>query len=186
MGIDIYVEWNGQTDADKETQRTGWSTRAGHVGYLREAYHGGPYATRVLLPEAFAAGGDPVRITAATLRERLSRTVLAALVRDLVLYQNGDPGKLTVPAGVPAGDDLGGMLTRLAPTIIGRLRASRLQPEDFEKDVPEETIVLAGMQIALGSRFGWLPPFAQSYVDFVDLVGKLEAENKEPMIVAST
>ena len=29
------------------------SIEHGHVGYLREAYHGAPYATRVLMPEAF-------------------------------------------------------------------------------------------------------------------------------------
>ena len=53
MGIDIYMNWDGITDDEKKAQYTGFSTTSGDVGYLREAYHGGPYATETLLPEAF-------------------------------------------------------------------------------------------------------------------------------------
>jgi hypothetical protein len=42
MGIDIYAEWRGQTDAESDAQVAGFSGVHGHVGYLREAYHGGP------------------------------------------------------------------------------------------------------------------------------------------------
>jgi hypothetical protein len=40
MGVDIYAEWNGMSDADKRAQVTGFSVEHGHVGYLREAYAG--------------------------------------------------------------------------------------------------------------------------------------------------
>lgn len=53
MGIDIYMTWDDMTADDVENQFTGFDTTAGDVGYLREAYHGGPYATEVLVPEAF-------------------------------------------------------------------------------------------------------------------------------------
>ena len=53
MGIDIYARWKGQTEAEEQAQNTGFSAVHGHVGYLREAYHGEPYATRYLAAEAF-------------------------------------------------------------------------------------------------------------------------------------
>lgn len=45
------------TEHERRAQQTGFSVVHGHVGYLREAYHGEPYATRVLVPEAFVPGG---------------------------------------------------------------------------------------------------------------------------------
>ncbi|MDA1062212.1 MAG: hypothetical protein O2895_04805, partial [Chloroflexi bacterium] len=66
---------------------------AGDVGYLREAYHGGPYATHVLMPEAFAAApgidsdrSGGVRIPSATLRERLDEACDVAIVRARAVY----------------------------------------------------------------------------------------------------
>ena len=35
MGTDIYLEWDGMTDEEKEAQITGFSIRAGDKGYLR-------------------------------------------------------------------------------------------------------------------------------------------------------
>ena len=51
MGIDLYARWDGMTEAEAEAQITGFSITAGSVGYLREAYHGGPYVTAWLAPE---------------------------------------------------------------------------------------------------------------------------------------
>jgi hypothetical protein len=53
MGIDAYAKWDGQTAAERDAQITGYSIVSGHVGYLREAYHGEPYATKVLFPECW-------------------------------------------------------------------------------------------------------------------------------------
>src|SRR5436190_22708981 len=52
-GIDIYAHWSGKTAAEERAQINGLSVAHGHVGYLREAYDGEPYATRELVPEAF-------------------------------------------------------------------------------------------------------------------------------------
>lgn len=60
MGIDLYARWEGMTKDEKEAQYTGFAG-AGEAGYIREAYHGDIYATRVLIPEAFedaAFGAD--------------------------------------------------------------------------------------------------------------------------------
>lgn len=101
MGIDIFAHRRDQTDS---------------IGYLRESYHGGPYATRELMPESwdlsqarqYAPGGglalceydlenedgDPacsgVPIAAALLIERLPRAVLAKLTRLATVYDDGD------------------------------------------------------------------------------------------------
>jgi len=87
MGIDIYARWKNQTEQEREAQITGFSLVSGHVGYLREAYHGEPYATQILVPEAFAtnlAGDDRKygpKIPAALMRARLPRAIAAAIER---------------------------------------------------------------------------------------------------------
>src|SRR3972149_1041425 len=89
MGIDIYAVWKNQTEEEHKSQLTGFSVCHGHVGYLREAYHGSPYATRYLVSEAFEKEGACVKISASILRERLSKTLEIACERNTKLY-NGD------------------------------------------------------------------------------------------------
>jgi hypothetical protein len=89
MGIDIYAEWDGMSQDDEAAQVTGFSVEHGQVGYLREAYHGGPYATRLLVPEAFEEG--EAEIPAALLRERLRAVLEAAEQREKVVYGETDP-----------------------------------------------------------------------------------------------
>ena len=116
MGIDIYLTWDDITDDEKQAQYTGFHTTAGNVGYLREAYHGGPYATRTLVPEAFEwtqeignlmscaemAGCElpddlldlldrGVPMQAETLQDRLGETVLRARERIDKVYPDMDP-----------------------------------------------------------------------------------------------
>jgi len=122
MGIDIYMRWNDQTEEEEQAQYTGFSIVHGHVGYLREAYHGDPYATRVLVPEAFDEDCDAAAIPAATLRERLPDTLDAARRRELLIYESDEE------------------------RVAGVLR---------------------------------------SYEQFVELAERLEAEGREPRIVAS-
>ena len=86
MGIDIYARWRGQTDEEAEAQICGFDVGKGSVGYLREAYHGEPYATRYLLGEAFASADGTARIPAALLRARLPRTLELAMKREVLVY----------------------------------------------------------------------------------------------------
>ena len=81
MGIDIYAKWDGMTEAEENAQVIGFS---GQVGYLREAYHGEPYATKVLVPEAFEESRVPIH--AATLRDRLPATLIVAEQREREIY----------------------------------------------------------------------------------------------------
>ena len=83
MGIDVYAHWSGKTAADARAQITGFSVEHGHVGYLREAYDGEPYATRVLVPEAFEGETE---IPASVLRARLPETLRVATDRQAHLY----------------------------------------------------------------------------------------------------
>ncbi|MDP2659512.1 MAG: hypothetical protein Q8R28_02120 [Dehalococcoidia bacterium] len=86
MGIDIYARWKDQTQ--EEANRIDWfSVEDGHVGYLREAYHGEPYATRHLVAEAFASDRGEARIPAAVLRKRLPETIRLAKERQRVVYK---------------------------------------------------------------------------------------------------
>lgn len=72
MGIDIYLKWDGMDEEAKNAQATGFDTTAGATGYLREAYHGGPYATKMLVREAFESETCEAEIPASILRERLT------------------------------------------------------------------------------------------------------------------
>ncbi|MFA6973142.1 MAG: hypothetical protein WC238_00185 [Parcubacteria group bacterium] len=86
MGIDIYAHWKNQTPKQKQEQMTGFSTAHGHVGYLREAYHGNPYATHYMFQEVFAKKGE-AKIPAKILRERLPRTLELVEERERRIYK---------------------------------------------------------------------------------------------------
>lgn len=96
MGIDVYMRWNNQTENEIQAQYTGFSIVHGHVGYLREAYHGEPYATKVLVPEAWTDGssGDGIAIPAATLRARLADVEAAVQKRHENLYPDDSPADI--------------------------------------------------------------------------------------------
>ena len=86
-------------DGEEEAaQITGFSAVSGHVGYLREAYHGEPYATRVLVPEAFEeSAADGVPIPAARLRERLPQALQTAIERERQLYGDASASESSPP-----------------------------------------------------------------------------------------
>lgn len=91
MGFDVYLRWPNQTEEERQAQYTGFSIVHGHVGYLREAYHGEPYATKVLVPEAFDAadnGEGGVPIPAAVLRQRLPKALAACKKRHTTIYKD--------------------------------------------------------------------------------------------------
>lgn len=89
MGIDIYAKWRGQSEDARRAQTEAWaSIDAGGAGYLREAYHGAPYATRYLVAEAFATGR--ATIPAAVLKGRLPKALELVEERERKLYQGND------------------------------------------------------------------------------------------------
>ena len=91
MGIDIYAKWNGQTEDERTAQRSAWlSTESGAAGYLREAYHGEPYATLFLCAEAFASKTGEARIPARTLRGCLNQALAFVEERERTIYHSDD------------------------------------------------------------------------------------------------
>ncbi len=88
MGIDIYAHWDGQTEEELDEQyRSIFENASPNRGYLREAYHGEPYATHYLLSEVFESGGIAY-IPAMLLRERLPETIRLAKEREQALYNS--------------------------------------------------------------------------------------------------
>jgi hypothetical protein len=89
MGIDIFACWNGQSESEDRAQAAAWlTTTAGGKGYLREAYHGAPYATKYLCAEAFKYGD--ACIPAVLLRDRLPHTLTLVEERARTLYDASD------------------------------------------------------------------------------------------------
>ena len=70
MDIEVCAQWDRMSMEEAAAQLSGkFSNDYGDVGYLREPYHGTPYATEALVPEALRYGR--ARIAASDLRKRL-------------------------------------------------------------------------------------------------------------------
>ncbi len=74
MDIEVCAQWDYMSMQEAAAQlggkfNTEYGVEAGSVGYLREPYHGEPYATKTLVPEAFRYGR--ARIAAVELQKRL-------------------------------------------------------------------------------------------------------------------
>ncbi len=180
MGIDIYLGWKGQTEAEKEAQYTGFSINAGTVGYLREAYHGSPYATRYLLQEAMEAEGE-APIAAAVLRERLPATVMLATYRRHILYGEGEAlgGHIKIE-GDFTPDKLLGALAGIFAHLEESGRGSK--EKALVANMTEEQI--RATKALIESRN--LPDYALAFVHFVELADRKEAETGEPCVIQAS
>jgi hypothetical protein len=83
-GIHIYAEWTGMTESERAAQWGCCGVENGHVGYLREAFDGEPYATKALVPEAFELDRAP--IYAEKLQARLPDVLEIAEQREREIY----------------------------------------------------------------------------------------------------
>lgn len=158
MGIDIYARWSGQTNQEKEAQITGFDATVGGLGYLREAYHGGPYATKYLLREAFAAKKHRATIRAKVLRERLPLTLDIVRYRNRKVYGGAKGEELPLDESVPA-------VMQIADT----LKQKGWQPvnlTDYDPQLEEEIV--------------------QSFTDFVELCERKEAETGKPVTIIAS
>jgi hypothetical protein len=87
MGIDIYLEWDGMTEKEKDKQYTGFVPK-GKVGYLREAYHGGPYPSKFLITENWERQPEEgFSIPNKVLRKRLPKVIKAIITRETKIYK---------------------------------------------------------------------------------------------------
>jgi hypothetical protein len=172
MGIDIYASWRDQSEAEASEQVTGFSAVAGKVGYLREAYHGGPYVTKYLVAEAFASQDGEAAIPARTLRERLPAAVLMHLYREQKLYGNGkDPSRLEDIAALKAA------LANISTSEVGD--ASHI---DFVAALLPESIETAKRLIVTGM----LSDTARALVDFVALCERKERQTGQPCTITAS
>jgi hypothetical protein len=176
MGIDIYARWKGQTRRERKDQQTGFSTIHGHTGYLREAYHGGPYVTRFLVREAFETDDCEAHIPAAVLKSRLPQAVVLSLIRHQLVYNDQVPHMLNaekpeeIIAAVAKMFAAGGEVEQARKGEEGD-RLARSMPLELVKETIER----------IASRN--LPEFALSFVDFVSLCERKEAQTGEPCLI---
>lgn len=77
---------------DRAAQWSSCDAEHGHVGHLREAYHGEPYATKALVPEAFELHRAP--IYAEKLQTRLPAALELAEQRERELYGVTDDAEI--------------------------------------------------------------------------------------------
>jgi len=109
MGIDCYNQTAQDLNGNDSGQ--GFDITAGNKGYLREAYHGSPYATHHLLGECFeidevqgtlSGTGKGVEykiqvfIPAKLLRERLPKTLEIVKERYIKVYKDATDKEIKV------------------------------------------------------------------------------------------
>lgn len=164
MGIDIYLKWDGMEKEDETAQATGFDTTAGSTGYLREAYHGGPYATKILVREAFEAEDCVAKIPAKVLRQRLTNVTEPALGCD---------------GGHKAAELIASMLAQIGATVEGGAPA----PGRTEPMTVEEAIRVRCRTLYPDSGEEYVEAVVKSFRDFVALAEKKEAETGKPCTV---
>jgi hypothetical protein len=163
MGIDIYLEWDGMEQEEKTAQATGFSITSGNVGYLREAYHGGPYATRILVREAFESDNQRAQIPAEIMRERLTHVTEPAM--------NGEGHQLA--------QMLVGMIQDIGAEIVsgGGIQSDNTCPMTVEEAVRERQRRLYGEDSEHIERV------VKSFRDFVSLAEEKERQTGKPCTV---
>lgn len=165
MGIDIYLKWPEMTEDDKKSQYTGMSTVHGNVGYLREAYHGGPYATKILCREAFEAENCEAEIPAAVMRERLTSITEPAYGCD---------------GGHIAAAMLSALMKKTGGEVVGTRNADgRTTPMSVEDAVRTRYVNVYGEK----EDSEHVQQVIQSFRDFVALAEQKEAESGRPCTV---
>jgi len=165
MGIDVYLRWKDQTKTEEKAQFTGFDTTKGNVGYLREAYHGGPYATMQLVPEGWADGlTENPKIPAAELRKRLPLTVFTTLARHALVYDDKFEFIVDVEDREAFFKTMAEVFQAMADHSHKEITLRVEQREQIEQRIAKRE----------------LPPYALSFVDFVELAEKKEAETGEP------
>lgn len=163
MGIDIYLKWDGMTEEDRQKQYAGFDTTVGEVGYLREAYHGGPYATKILCREAFEADDCEAQIPAEVLRERLTHVTEPVIGASAGHMAAALFSELMKNSGMAVeGQVLSDITCPMTVEEAVRERYRRLYPDANEDEV--ERVV-------------------KSFRDFVALAEQKEAETGKPCTI---
>lgn len=149
MGIDIYMHWAGMTPVDKKAQLTEWT---GSVGYLRESYHGDPYATRVLAPESFRTDFESCTCPSLPLESGTTAGDLLDALADQVSEL------CSIHSGVPIEARV--LVERLPETLLA------------SKERAQKLYGLMGKELGV---------HLQQFIDFVELAVRKESETGEPV-----
>ncbi len=163
MGIDIYMKWDGMTEEDEKQQYTGMNTLAGNTGYLREAYHGGPYATKILCRESFESETCEAQIPAAILRERLT------CVTEPFLGANG---------GHLAAAMLCELMRSTGAVVESQILSGATAPMTVEEAVRERY-----KRLYPDTEAAHVEEVVRSFQDFVALAERKEAETGKPCTI---
>jgi hypothetical protein len=189
MGIDIFLRWNKMSNAAKQKQySSGFSTTAGAVGYLREAYHGGPYATQIFFREAFEAENQKAKIPAAVMRERLDGVTEPARGCDLG-HHTAQIFKKLVNAETISGEQ--------TPDEIVKEVAKRVGTELTEygaESAPPVTRPMTGREAIYLRCLKLYPDQGKEYADnvvksfeaFIELAEKWEKKTGKPCTVIAS
>jgi hypothetical protein len=162
----------GASNGSPRSRCSGFSVVHGHVGYLREAYHGGPYVTKYLVAEAFVAKEHEAAIPAKTLRERLPIAVLMHIYRENKLYGGGkDPARIDEIQKLSGV--LAGVFNRQVPDT---------SHEEFARALNAQSIKAAKALIAGGV----LSDSAKAFVNFVELCERKERQTGQPCTIVAS
>lgn len=175
MGIDIFLSWKGMKKKDKQRQAEAiHRIDGGNVGYLREAYRGGPYPSKILVREAFEAPKCEAKIPASLLRHRLTHVTEPAVAGDAAhaismimqeLARRAKSGQMPVDGEVIKIDASAEARGRTEPMTVEeaiRKRCQIVYPDMTAKDIE---ILLA------------------SYAAFVELAEQKEKETGKPCTI---
>ncbi len=190
MGIDIYATWAGMTKEDQEAQYTGFKN-AGASGYLREAYHGGPYATHELLPEtrnedAYIESDtfyEGVPIETKKLRQRLPRAIIAAMIREATIYESKAARdalrEIGIEAAAPGHNAVVRSATDPSPTELLDCIKSMLNEtqKSTEQHIPDTPVIPTSWE-----QFD-MPRALLAFVEFVE---KKEMETGQPIRIINS
>ena len=167
MGIDIYLEWEDMDAESKKAQITGFCTTAGGVGYLREAYHGGPYATRILVREAFEDPECAAQIPAAVMKERLTS------VTEPTAAQNG-------------GHFMASAVADMLKDALGAETDQVVAADTTRPMTVYEAITERYTRLYPDSAAEYIPRVIQSFYDFVALAEEKEKQTGKPCTVIAS
>lgn len=170
MGIDVYLRWKGQNESEEKKQYTGYRADCGNVGYLREAYHGGPYATKVFVPEGWVDSPELPKVPAKVLMSRVPAAVMISMYRHHLVYEQGhEPGVINVDSVKDAAD--------ISKALFGALSEIKSVKNQSKVHKPTKEQVKQVWELIKARK---LPAYAMSFYDFAALAATKEAETGEP------
>lgn len=210
MGIDLYIDRKTET---KDDEIDHFSTNQGHVGYLREAYHGYPYATRLLAPEAFESPDQRAKIPARKLRARLTKKMptkqiegidggdLCARLMKFMHKNNVIEDVLEKCVSAKNDEENAEQQTNVSTVSFDDILKTSGNSEEIRNcvvsateeqleardNLPEELSVLDAVALRYAKIYDatneHIREVQQSFMDFVELAERLEEENGEPCTI---